>query len=152
MGCRAGNNSNHQLDWNGTSTTNGLCARNVIYGIPNNALYPGIFTYAPVIGCTFDGEGNANSIGLQHQNTFAGIIDCIFYDCNVGVNNNATGIEAASVYNNHFHNCTTKYSTSKTWWEDTDTSGDPLFTDEANDDYSLGSGSPCLDAGTGQTT
>ena len=111
-----------------------------------------------VYDSTFYGCSTA---GVQHSNSAVSIDDSVFSGCGYGVDNDGstafvTG-GANSVRGNHWHSNTTNIGSSGggSWLtvdgEDPSTvngstSGDPLFADAPNGDFSLGAGSPARDA------
>jgi hypothetical protein len=96
--------------------------------------------YNTAINCTIDGCGT----GI-YNNSVAGSL----YMNNIISNSTGTGAnivsEEAYFDYNHWYNNSTDISGSQKG--DNATSGDPKYNDAANDDFSLQSDSPCIDAG-----
>jgi hypothetical protein len=111
--------------------------------------------------------------GIVIAGTSQAVNNCVFYNCGTGIS--AGNAFLLTTINNIFHTCTTGitfnqpyagyFSVSHNCWYNngTDIGGagtafyigaydieaDPLFTDPANGDFSLGGSSPCLGTGIG---
>jgi len=107
-----------------------------------------------IVGCTFY---NCSTAGIQGSNSQFLIEDNIFANCGYGLDNDGTSDYvtqgANSIRGNHWFSNTTDIGSSSTgswltpYGENPsttpgNTSGDPLFTDAPNGDFSLGAGSP----------
>lgn len=105
----------------------------------------GVFAF--VVGCTVDGDGKTTNTGIDLNSSFwkrAIIINNLIYDCVDGIICANQGTFFIS-RNNLVNNNTTDYTNFETFeGEVTDA---PQFEDEAGGDYSLGLGSPALNAG-----
>lgn len=96
--------------------------------------------------CNFvsnDGTGRGVKRGSPN------FINCLFYGLNLAFNPNGAGSVFTTDHCNVF-NCTSKAipQNGGTYNETNPVAGDPLLIDVANDDYSLGEGSSCIDTGT----
>ena len=104
-----------------------------------------------VIACTLDGDNDGSCVGIEATNeSDALFIDNIVYDCATGMDLGSTFYETAGgiVCHNLVNSNTTDYSVaSEELIGHKDVTGAPAFTDEAGDDYTLGDGSPAIDAG-----
>lgn len=101
-----------------------------------------------VIGCTFDGDGEASSVAVNTSGgatVVAAIYNNIFFDCSVGVKMNTANV-VMSYGHNLFSNCTTDYETLTNDPTDISNSTDP-FTNSGSRDYTLASGSAARSAG-----
>ena len=102
------------------------------------------------IGNTADGENSSDGWTINSDTTPV-FIDNIIYDCGTGVLFSASLQEATNTFvgYNLINSNTTDYSgtTSGELFAIKDVTGAPAFTDEANDDYTLGAGSSAIDAG-----
>ena len=102
-----------------------------------------------IVGSTIDGENAATTIGIDcavaSTAWFPIIINNILYDLNIGVDLPsasgffAIGYNLINSNNTDYNNCSNTLGN--------DVTGAPAFTDEAGDDYTLGSGSPAIAAG-----
>lgn len=102
------------------------------------------------IGNTFDGDGQASTIGIQTSGS-ASVIDIlynnIFFDLNMGLNFATAGVEdVGSRGYNLFYLVTTPYDVLSLHATDITGTADP-FTDSTNRDYSLVAGSEALNVG-----
>jgi len=96
-----------------------------------------------------DGENSASKTGFYIGNTtrFAcPVWNCSLYDFVEGIDFNSSCKQEGIVRYCHFHSNSTADITNATG-DLFSASGAPLFTDEANSDYSLGASSPLIDAG-----
>lgn len=125
---------------------------NVFFGKQNaNGAYFNTGTIS-VINCTFDGEGgnNTNSVAVRAEGaTQVFMADCIIYDWYIGVNLSNFPIHIQSCATNMLMN-SNNTDFAETGVELLNVQGvtsAPGFTDEANDDYTLGASSPAIDAG-----
>ena len=108
-------------------------------------------TRSQALGCTFYSCTTGASVGSVQR---CMIINNIFKDCTTGIDITGNGKAALLFEPNLFHGCTTDIDAdaqvlasgpSGSDW--INTAGDPSFTDAANDDFTLGSGSAALDFG-----
>lgn len=101
------------------------------------------FYHCTVFGITTPATGQG--ILIQTNGTVT-LRNCIFHGNNVGIHVNLTGYTPTLDLD---YNCvqgnTTNYSNTSA--QAHDVAGDPLFTDDANADFTLESGSPCRGAG-----
>lgn len=115
------------------------------YANTNRELDTGVGSF--VINCTVDGDGGGVGINSGTAIRRQYFINNIVYDC-------TTGIDAASVsffnigFTNLLYSNTSNYLDYDTRAQATDVYTAPTFTDEANADYTLGSGSGAINTGT----
>lgn len=104
-------------------------------------------SFAFILGCTIDGDGKTTNAGIDLGASFwkrAMVVNNIIYDCVDGIISKAQGTYFVS-RNNLLNNNTTDYTNFETF--DGEVTSAPQFEDEAGGDYSLGVGSPALNAG-----
>jgi hypothetical protein len=109
--------------------------------------------HSRIIACLFDGEAKSGIGGYSATSsapTDEVVIDNIFYDLAtaLGIPSIAGQQVAKTILYNHFHSNTSDYNQTVeplSWMEDFDSSGDLLFVDETNRDYTLGAASPAKD-------
>lgn len=101
-----------------------------------------------IMGCTFDGDGQAASVGIYAKSSQGPqfIANNILFDLNTGVRLEASSEVGIKGYN-LFSTCTNDYTTQpETVFGDISNSVDP-FTDSASRDYTLASGSAARSVG-----
>lgn len=137
--CVSHTNGNYGFKFSGSSVAVGCLG----YNNGANAFWSGSLQGA-WINCTADGENVQGGFELNlHGHVVA---NCIVYDCDVGIHGVSAGGESvATSLNNLFHS----NGADRTNWpaDASDVTGDPLFVDEASDDYRLLNDSPALVAG-----
>ena len=106
------------------------------------------FGAASMFSCTVDGDGKVTDDGFKAASDDfpIALVNTIFYDCVDGIDGASAPHVASQIgLNNLLNNNTANYAN----WNptSTDVTGAPSFTDEANQDYTLGSGSAAKDAG-----
>lgn len=138
--------SNSGLGVNSSGSSNGFY-KNVIYGTGDTDSCA-VFTGATLVaGNTIDGENSA-TYGLDFgSDTQVVIVDNIVYDCATAINNSSLYDYGSFAGYNLLNSNTTDYANTGEMTGVNDVSGAPAFTDEANDDYTLGASSPAIDAG-----
>ncbi|NIO22883.1 MAG: hypothetical protein GTN38_02550 [Candidatus Aenigmarchaeota archaeon] len=113
---------------------NGVTSSGQTYYNQDNKVYNNVFH-----GNGYDAIGGVGDTGIfMNENTGSDTQDGNVFKNNINYNNDGDGIDTygdASTGDNTFTN---------NWW---DANGNPVFQDESNSDFSLGSGSPCIDAG-----
>lgn len=89
--------------------------------------------------CTFDGDNSATKLGISSQQPGPTIINCIFYDCHVGIYSSGANyvVSGYSDYNS-FASCTTDVTNLTAGSNSITDAGDP-FTNSAGRDYTLAS-------------
>jgi hypothetical protein len=94
------------------------------------------------VNCTIDGDNAATTYGALFgmSGGFGAIINSIIYDCNIGID--ATSGTETLCLNNLMNSNNTDNSNHTD--ENAQTTA-PAFTDEANNDYTLGATSPAID-------
>jgi hypothetical protein len=147
IGCIAYSNSQHQI----RSLTTDVCYKNLVYGLANSASYFGIDVGSlctSIIGNTVDGEGLANSQGIDNDTSVCWMIDNIIYDCNLGIKTLSDNEETTwGTTNNLLNSNTTDYTATFALTNLSVVTTAPAFTSEATDDYTLGEASPAIGAG-----
>jgi hypothetical protein len=157
VGCVFGNNGSKGISNTGA---NNYIYKSVFYGggVLDHAITSGMDN-SVLIGCTLDGENSALAYGIDGNNeSWRLIVDNIFHDWDIGyycTDTSGIGSFGASIGYNLFNSITTgnyrdaSADLTATWehYGYGDVSGAPAFTDEANDDYTLGASSPAIDAG-----
>lgn len=101
-----------------------------------------------VYGCTIDGNAKSTQLGIRFPFSFwhwPVVINTIIYDCVLGIGGYGSGGRFIS-RNNLLNNNTTDYDAGFETTLGLVTSA-PGFTDESSQDYTLGDGSPAIDAG-----
>lgn len=98
--------------------------------------------------CVFDGENTLAGLTITGQ--CCAVTNSIFYDCTTGVTGVAGGEPGNTSLGNLYYSNTADVSNWPT--DPTDVAGDPAFTNEAGDDYTLGAGSPAIGAGYSVST
>jgi hypothetical protein len=128
------------------STGDGIAYRCQVNGMgSSDHAYNGI---RDVLASTIDGENAANTKGVVFNNTRSTIVDCILYDLNQANDMNSFPVYAATfVGYNLLNSNNTDYEHSHASLGYNDVTGAPAFTDETNDDYTLGASSAAIDAG-----
>jgi hypothetical protein len=145
IGCISYGNGSNQLN----AISIDIAYRNVCYGIgANDSAIAASTINGAIIGNTIDGENAASSTGLAHaseSNMMA--FDNILYDLATGLDTAASPTYASTfVGYNLVNSNTTDYETDTgetTGYQDQTSA--PVFTDEANDDYTLAIGSAAID-------
>jgi len=101
-----------------------------------------------MFNCVGDGDNDASQRGFEPRGDgySIAIANCIFMDCNVGITSGNDCGELVISRNNLFYSNGTDRTSWKAGEGDVAGSSDP-FTDSANDDYSLKSGSEAIDTG-----
>ena len=102
-----------------------------------------------IIGCTLDGENSTATALLGTSPGSSLILDNIIYDWGNGVLANSGGRDAERFYGFNLMNSNSSndyFYTGETIGIQDVTSA-PAFTDEANDDYTLATGSAAIDSG-----
>jgi hypothetical protein len=137
-----------------SNTTTGIVATaitSVVYKcvVYNNSTGNGIDTTSgSIIGCTLDGENSAATGIRMTSETDSVICDNIIYDWATAVDSGTwDSVQGFRGYNLLNSNTTDYDSTGQETLGIGDVTGAPSFTDEANDDYTLGGSSPAIDAG-----
>ncbi len=103
-----------------------------------------------VYGCTIDGVGKNTSVGIQFPSSFWGpfaAINNIIYDCTTGIAGHDNGNHRFTGRNNLLNSNTTDYDNTGYRTEPGEQTAAPQFTNEASEDYTLGSSSPAKGAG-----
>lgn len=99
-----------------------------------------------VANCVFDGYGTKKGLYLPAGYYQMVLMNNIFYDCGQAIHVQSEYPTCQFGYGNLMYSNTTDYTN----WNPTDndiTGQDPLFTDAANGDYTLGTGSPAIGIG-----
>lgn len=143
-GCFSDANTDAGYDGSGTSVTYKFC---IAKG--NTAFGFDLSTGDSMFNCTIDGE-NTTNYGIDAHNAYSrgcALWNNIIYDCTTGLYAPyASNHDIFGGYNLFYSNGTDALN-----WDAKnqtgDVSGDPLFTDEDSDDYSLGASSPARNAG-----
>jgi hypothetical protein len=156
--CKTHDNGNHQII---TVNSPKLVMHTLVYGLTSgyHGWNAGSLSTSSGIYNTFDGENisGVNGINYTASNDLASgrWFGNLFYDCNTGwkATNSLTNTEFDTffAFNGYFSNVENFTSTLFTaagspYNGEGDVVGDPSFTDEAGDDYTLGSASPMVDA------
>lgn len=100
-----------------------------------------------LINCTVDGDAKDTTDGLKVNTAFRqinAVVNCVFYDCTVGVTG-ANQDEVVISRNNLVNSNTTAYSGFSTFTGEVTSA--PAFNNEGANDYTPGSGSPLIAAG-----
>lgn len=145
LGCFAYNNSSGGFNYSGTVSTYFAC---IAKGNADEGFRAG--TGNLYMNCVVDGDGKTTTYGIDATNAYTrgcSIYNCIFYDCGTGLRGPSVSIDDVFGGHNLFYANTTDSTDWPSRNQVGDVSGDPAFTDEANDDYSLGTGSAALNAG-----
>lgn len=132
-------------------TDGGAFIQNLIYGLTTGdngiALLVAASSDNIVMNNTIDGENAATTTGINIVTTGndAVVINNIIYDCNTGIvyDNDRLGFVKTNLLNS---NNTDESGIVRHGYAAGNVTGAPAFTDEANDDYTLGSSSPAIDA------
>ena len=144
--CVANDNGGYGIYSPGYSTSTDFCtaASNASGGI---YLRRGMM----VINCTIDGDGSGYGILCHGYADFGMVIaNNIIYDCATGIRGDSTPCNGMVMgRNNLLYSNTTDYQDWPTEAQEFDITGDPLFTDEANRDYTLTLSSPARNAAHG---
>ena len=155
LGCIFGNN-NRSL--NGSSDTGMIVYKCVFYGDGYSAYALGLSAcdYGAVLACTFDGENTQADAIQANLTAYLTVVDNIFHD----FTQSAMEVDDTEIFAGGFvgYNVHSSAGTYK-YFDGVDEVSDPCFglgdvntadvafTDEANDDYTLGATSPAIDAG-----
>jgi len=147
---------------NGVVMSHGVVWGCTFYDIGGNAIeFQGVNAFAcAVINCTIDGNAKNTTIGVSFPGSFWGpftAINNIIYDCITGMSGHNNGGGRFIGRNNLMNSNTTDYANAGYETLVGEVTSAPAFEDEASQDYSLGAGSPALNAGfdgyeTGGTT
>jgi hypothetical protein len=145
LGCIFGNNTEPHIDGNSGISLLYKCVfyegKASTFTVGNNNI--------TTIGCTFDGENTASQIYQSAVTTQTVVfVDNICYDYTTALATNASSYPYNQfLINNLMFSNGTDYS--NTFWDcgRNDVTTAPAFTDEANNDYTLGATSPAIDAG-----
>ncbi len=103
-----------------------------------------------VYGCTIDGVGKNTTTGIAFPSSFWGpyvAINNIIYDCLTGISGHNSGNHRFVGRNNLMNSNTTDYGNANYRTEPGEVTTAPQFTDEAGEDYTLGSSSPAKAVG-----
>ena len=103
-----------------------------------------------VLDCTIDGNAQNTLDGIRFPASYWGsyvAINNVIYDCTTGISGYAMGVGRFVGRNNLMNSNTTDYSDSTYETLVGEVTSAPAFTNEASQDYTLGSSSPALDAG-----
>ncbi len=150
IGCRVHNNGSTRSQVN---SLNGVFLYSTCYaGVNSQAgircdgnAGPHVFS-----NCTFDGENTTTSFAIEvTSSTLAQsvvVVNDILYDFATGVDVGTAMGDHALIGHNLINSNTTDYNGIANTLGN-DQTGAPVFTNEAADDYSLGSSSPAIDAG-----
>ena len=143
------------IDW-------GFIVGSVFYDTGNGAInFTGSNGFpCGVVNCTIDGNEKNTTTGIIFPASFWGpyvAINNIIYDCSTGISGHDNGGGRFIGRNNLLNSNTTDYDNAGYETLVGEVTGAPAFTDEAANDYTLGAGSPALNAGfdgyeTGGTT
>jgi hypothetical protein len=156
VGCVIGDNTFRGINFN--SSIASIVYKTVIYGGNSGGSGEGILNcgdWMSIIGCTIDGDGTSSDLISFATNEYPKLIcDNILYDGGWGIDMMSTvgGEEWAAFvgYNlvNSNSNGDYTYSTDANPIVGFgDVTSAPSFTDEANDDYTLATGSAAIDSG-----
>ena len=145
-GCRAYRNG---ID--GLECRTGIMFGCVAYSNAGNGLaFSGLgLGFHVFINCTVDGDAKDTGDAFRMGPSFNGVnicINCIAYDCTVGLNSLAGQQELLISRNNLVNSNTANYSGGAATHTGEQT-GAPQFTAEGSQDYTLASGSPAKGAG-----
>ncbi len=143
-GCLVATNTLHgvQADW-------GVVAMCDVFSNGSMGISLGVGNVALrcALNNTVDGDGKDTTIGISFStsnSTHGFCINNLVYDCATGLE--WTGVEMVGSSHNLLNANTADYAgTAGTW--DGEVTGAPVFTDEAGEDRTLGSGSPAIGAG-----
>lgn len=139
----------------GQNFAGGAVAYNcVAYGTADKVAYQ----YVRCFGCTADGEETSSGSGLFYLKGNTGgdavAVDCIVYDGRWGIEQHADQGHPGLITHNLLNSNSIsdyRYAYSGSAWFDAlkafDVTSAPAFENESSDDYTLGSSSPCIDAG-----
>ena len=147
--CASYANGNDNYNTGGGATVN--CLGYGLGGSGDKNILVGQSSPIMISNCTIDGEGVVGVDGVVFfaaANSSSMLINNIIYDCDKGVDMNGNKGRVTIAAHNLMNSNTTDYNSEVTPIPDTDVSTAPQFTDEANDDYTLASGSPAIDAGS----
>jgi hypothetical protein len=103
---------------------------------------------AALINCTLDGDARTTRHGADLFGVYSGIpiiVNCVVYDCQDGMEHYKSNERAIS-RNNLFNSNAANYVGDADTYTGEQT-GAPVFTDEANNDYTPATGSPMLGNG-----
>lgn len=127
----------------------GCLAYNNTTSNTRNFYYDNVASNHIMYGCTVDGENTSGSRGMDQNSSTSGFmiaVNNILYDCAHGIKRTTDVTDRAIIGFNLVNSNTTNYTLCENTQGGDQTSA-PSFTDEANDDYTLGSSSPAIDAG-----
>ncbi len=133
----------------------------VSYGVVTNCVFINIGTRAidftgnngflcAVYGCTIDGVGKNTVVGIAFSTSFWGpyvAINNIIYDCGTGIQGQNNGNHRFIGRNNLLNSNTTDYGNAGYRTVPGEQTAAPQFTNEASEDYTLGSSSPAKGTG-----
>jgi hypothetical protein len=158
--CKAYGNGERQMYCDGGMA---YCIGNLVYGHTNTSYdaveSAGTSNAGVILNNTVDGEGNAVSC-LSTGNSFPLVANNIFYDgasygfessynTNYWANFIRHNLANSNGIENYYNSARTAAFGSSDPAFGANVTGAPGFTDEANDDYTLGDASPAKDAGLG---
>ncbi len=148
INCEAFSNTQNgfEVDVGGIILYNCIAFSNALSGISGKG---NAFTVAVMFNCTVDGDSKDSDNGWASSSGQLPVclVNNILYDCTDGIDGNANGDDASRIGFNNLVNSNTNAHNN---WGPTgdDVTGAPAFTDEGANDYTLGSGSAAIDAGS----
>lgn len=148
LGCTSRDNGDRGFSLIG----GGLVAFSEVYNATVEAIYlGGTAVLTAAINCTVDGNNKATQAGvfLTGSGTRT-VINCILYDCVLGIDGNNYGDRLHS-RNNLLNNNTTDYSDGADTFDGEVTSA-PVFQNEGSNDYRLQATSAAIGAGFDAST
>lgn len=134
-------------DWGVKASTTSLFMYNCLVAGGSNAVVQAGNSFT-ILNCTIDGFGTDTGLLTGNGIYPSVLMNNIFHDCGTAISVPTSPNVCVQIgYNNMMNSNTTNYAN----WTPTDTdfSGTPDFTDEANGDYSLDSASDAIGAGYG---
>lgn len=146
--CKVLNNGTYGISSNGDWLGNVIFGT-LVTGHKTGEIYPTSCYGASVINCTIDGQGNASSshVGIRTDAGYLQVLNTIIYDCYTGISAGDYYASQGGGNNCYYSNVTDRSGFDTDFYNEGDITSDPLFTDEANGDYTLSSSSPCINAG-----